>query len=82
MASDQTFEQQLQSHMCDLVRVREVYGGIEIDLKGKIGLLMSATRWHCGPMGEMQIELLIDGRFCSIYVYPHELEFIGADDAS
>jgi hypothetical protein len=82
MASDQTFEQKLQSHQGGLVRVREVYGGIEIDLKGKIGLLMSASRWHCGPIGEVQIELLIDGRFCSIEVYPRELEFIGAEDAS
>ena len=82
MASEQTFEQQLQSHMGGLVRVR-CDDGYANSLNSKIGLLMSASEAERGDptlAAPMQIELLIDGSVSILLLYPHELELIGAVD--
>jgi hypothetical protein len=82
MARERTLVQKLQSHRGSLVQVRADPSGDAIDLNGKIGLLMDMCTTAYRPLGDVRIELLIDGRVRRIYVYPHELEFIGADDAS
>mgnify|MGYP006966048054 CR=1 FL=1 len=82
MPGDQTFLQQLNSHVGGLVRVRvsawrEGWAATR-EFDGKIGLLMSTI----GASGDAQwIELLIDGRIKNIFLYPDEVEFLGADDA-
>jgi len=78
MPSDQTFEQQLQSHVGGLVRVCYDDGGAS-SLNGKIGLLMGGV--PDGARWAAQIEVLIDGSVKILVVYPNELELIGADDA-
>jgi hypothetical protein len=76
MPSDQTFEQQLQSHVGGLVRVRSD-GGYANSLNGKIGLLMSVAT---ARVRSAQIEVLIDGSVKKLILYPEEIEIIGADD--
>ncbi len=82
MPSDQTFEQQVQAHVGGLVRVRYDDGGAS-GLNGKIGLLMNASEAEHDPTlaAPRRIVLLIDGSVKKLFLYPHELEFIGADDA-
>jgi hypothetical protein len=49
---------------------------------GKIGLLLSvdpAPRWVVEDVAV--VKLLIDGSVRILVVYPHEIEFLGADDA-
>jgi hypothetical protein len=93
MASDQTFEQKLQSHMGGLVRVlyterrREAARQrpllrLDDDVIGKIGLLLRSesrlTLWHT----VVKVELLIDGKIKELILLSGELEFLGAEDAS
>ncbi len=81
MAREQTFEQKLQSHMGGLVRVRNYAGDGASGLNGKIGLLMSVSEaCRSRSARTSQIEVLIDGNVRTLYVYPRELELIGADD--
>ncbi len=79
MPSDQTFEQQLQSHVGGLVRVRYGAWAASSGLNGKIGLLMSVG--HLVTDRSAQIEVLIDGSVRILVVYTDELELLGADDA-
>jgi len=80
MPSDQTFEQQLQSHVGGLVRVCYGAWAASTGLNGKIGLLMSVPGAHCDDPLALLLEVLIDGSVRSLIVYPHEIELIGADD--
>ena len=82
--SETSFLEQLKSHVGGLVRMCNYGGGGASGLNGKIGLLMSVSEaWRSSRPAEAleQIELLIDGSVRSLIVYPHELEFLGADDA-
>jgi hypothetical protein len=79
MASEQTFEQKLQSHMGGLVRVCYGAWADHARLIGKIGLLMSVATTRTGRSA--QAELLIDGSVKKLILYPDEIELIGADDA-
>ncbi len=82
MPSDQTFEQQLQSRVGGLVRVRYDDGGAS-SLNGKIGLLMSADGCHAAcTSNSAVVEVFIEERVRSLLLYSHELEFLGADDVS
>ncbi len=81
MTREKTFGQQLQPHVGELVRVR-IYGGGVGGLSGKIGLLMSVSEaWSARSSPTAQIEVFIDGNVRTLYVYPRELELLGADDA-
>jgi hypothetical protein len=83
MAREQTFGRRLRYHRGGLVRVRLTYDAARrglADLGGKIGLLMNANPGDI--LGGVCIELLIDGSFRSLLLYPGDLEFLGADDAS
>jgi hypothetical protein len=81
MPGDQTFEQQLQPHVGGLVRVSRrasvMWGSRE--LSSKIGLLMSVTPGLVDAAAQW-VELLIDGSVRSLFLYPDEIELIGADD--
>ena len=80
MASEQTLVQKLQPHVGGLVRVR-CDDGRASGLNGKIGLLMSVTACKAPWLSRAVVELLIDGSVRSLFLYPDELELIGADDA-
>ena len=82
MASEQTFEQQLQPHVGSLVRVRYDDGGPN-GLNGKIGLLMSVDGCGDAPgrRASAVVEVLIEERVRSLLLYSSELELLGADDA-
>jgi len=79
MASEQTFEQQLQHHAGGLVRVCYGAWADHARLIGKIGLLMSVATTRTGRGA--QVEVLIDGSVKKLILYPDELELLGADDA-
>jgi hypothetical protein len=83
MARKKTFGQQLKSHKGGLVRVRPGPGAAGRVFGGKIGLLMNSNS-NIGSdiLGAVRIELLIDGSVKKFILYPCDLEFIGADDAS
>ena len=81
MPSDQTFGQQLQSHVGGLVRVCYGAWAASSGLNGKIGLLMSVGAGPPAGPPTAQIEVLIDGSVRILVVYTNELELIGADDA-
>jgi hypothetical protein len=78
MPSDQTFEQQLQSHVGGLVRVCYDDGGGS-GLNGKIGLLMGVTTAFAASRAV--VEVLIEERVRSLLLYSNELELLPADDA-
>jgi hypothetical protein len=83
MAREQTFGRRLRYHRGGLVRVRLTYDAARrglADIGGKIGLLMGVKSGDI--LGGVFIELLIDGRVRSLLLYPGDLEFLGADDAS
>ena len=81
MPGDQTFEQQLKSHVGGLVRVADVASGRTASVfNGKIGLLLGAELRGFTLMS-MMVELLIDGSAKKLLLYPGELELLGADDA-
>ena len=86
MTYDQTLEQ-LKSHVGGLVRVRvgawRDSRATAREFDGKIGLLMSAfPAFGAGIRVDAQwVEMLIDGSIKNIFLYPDELEFLGADDA-
>jgi hypothetical protein len=82
--SEPSFHERLQSHRGGLVRVSRrgpvVWGSKKVS--SKIGLLMSVTAgagWD-GREGAQWVELLIDGSVRSLFLYPDEIELIGADD--
>ena len=70
----------IHSHVGGLVRFKPVDEHRLTSLSGKIGLLT----WADGKYDDlsMTICLLIDGNVRTLYVYPREIELIGADDAS
>ena len=82
MPGDQTFEQQLQSHVGELVRVCYDGGGGASSLNGKIGLLMGvgALRLDACTSTSAVVEVLIEERVRSLLLYSNELELLGADD--
>jgi hypothetical protein len=87
MAREQTLVQKLQPHQGGLVRVRVgAWRGswaTTREFDGKIGLLMSTfPAFGAGISVDAQwIELLIDESIKNIFLYPDEVEFLGADDA-
>ncbi len=87
MPGDQTFEQQLQSHVGGLVQVRvgawRRGWAASREFDGKIGLLMSTFPAFGGGISvdAQWVELLIDESIKNIFLYPDEVEFLGADDA-
>jgi hypothetical protein len=78
MPGNQTFEQQLKSHVGGLVKVVDE-AKVDPALRGKIGLALSARAMY--SRGPVRVELLIDGSVRSLLLYSNELEFLGADDA-
>jgi hypothetical protein len=85
MTREQTFEQQLKSHQGGLIRVRvgawrEGWATTR-EFDGKIGLLMRTLPGFAGSDYAQFIELLIDESIKNIFLYPDEVEFLGADDA-
>jgi hypothetical protein len=81
--SDSSFHERLQSHRGGLIRVGELDSRLVASaFSGKIGLLMSVNTACAGLTveGAQWVELLIDGSVRSIFLYPDELELIGADD--
>ena len=83
MTYDQTFEL-LQSRTGGLVRLKLSGLRARNELHGKIGLLVRADEVDgdgAAGLAVTAVEVLIDGNVHTLYVYPHELEFIGAEDA-
>jgi hypothetical protein len=85
--SESSFHEQLKSHQGGLIRVRvsawrEGWATTR-EFDGKIGLLMSTFPAFGGGISvdAQWIELLIDGSIKNIFLYPDEVEFLGADDA-
>jgi hypothetical protein len=77
-----SFHEKLQPHVGGLVRVVNKDSAVDGLSMGKIGLLLSAgpaPRWVVEDVAV--VKLLIDGSARIFLVYPHDLEFIGADDA-
>jgi len=67
------FHDRLESHVGGLVRVKSTYS----DLIGKIGLLTAARPASGHPREDAAlIDLFIDGRLRSLYVYTFEVEFL------
>jgi hypothetical protein len=70
---DTSFLERLESHRGGLVRVKSTYS----DLIGKIGLLTAARPASGHPREDAAlIDLFIDGRLRSLYVYTFEVEFL------
>jgi len=87
MPPDTSFIERLLSHRGGLVRVRP---GAWRDSRtttrefdGKIGLLMGTFPAFGGGISvdAQWVEMLIDESIKNIFLYPDELEFLGADDA-
>jgi hypothetical protein len=78
--SESSFHERLQSHRGGLVRVSRrasvMWGSRE--LSSKIGILVEAGSVLYD--GGAWVDMLIDGKIRPLYVYPGDLEFIGADD--
>jgi hypothetical protein len=71
--SELNFHERLQSHRGGLVRVKSTYS----DLIGKIGLLTAARPASIHPREDAAlVDLFIDGRLRSLYVYTYEVEFL------
>ncbi len=74
--SKHSFHEQIQPHVGRIVKVLCL--GYSDLTYGQLGLLVRArgddamTAW---------VDLLIDGRVRTLYVYPGDLELIGAEDA-
>jgi hypothetical protein len=87
MPPDTSFLERLQSHQGGLVRVRVgAWRGswaTTREFDGKIGLLMSTFPAFGGGISvdAQWVELLIDESIKNIFLYPDEVEFLGADDA-
>jgi hypothetical protein len=87
MPPDTRFLDRLQSHVGGLIRVRvgawRGSGSTTREFDGKIGLLMSTFPAFGGELSvdAQWVELLIDESIKNIFLYPDEVEFIGADDA-
>lgn len=78
--SERDFVNRLREHVGGLVRVR-CDDGRASGLNGKIGLLMSVTAFKAPWLSRAVIELLIDDSVRILFLYPDEIELIGADDA-
>ncbi len=73
--------ERMQSHIGGLVRL--TFSRLRSQssaLHGKIGLLVRVDG-QSGATLTAAVGVLIDGRVLTLYVYPHELELIGADNA-
>ncbi len=80
--SELSLHEKLQPHVGGLVRVVTKNSAVDGLSMGKIGLLLSvdpAPRWVVEDVAV--VKLLIDGSVRILVVYPHEIEFLGADDA-
>jgi hypothetical protein len=74
MCLDASFYEQLQSHIGGLVRVKSTTYS---DLIGKIGLLTAAWPASGHPREDAAlVDLFIDGRLRSLYVYTYEVDFL------
>jgi len=87
MPPETGFIERLLSHRGGLVRVRpgawRDSRATTREFDGKIGLLMGTfPAFGAGISVDAQwVELLIDESIKNIFLYPDELEFLGADDA-
>ena len=78
MPPDASFYEQLQSHVGGLAKlVKGTRWRAGKPMVGKIGLLVSARRGEVEDSEMVLIELLVDGRINSFYVFLGEIELIG-----
>jgi hypothetical protein len=85
MCLDNSFYEQLQSHVGGMVRVVRGVGqhpNFE-ELVGEIGILLSIDdRWRNSLLSLVRINLFIGGSIRALNLEPDEIELIGANDAS
>ncbi len=79
MPPENSFIEQLQSHIGGLVRLTIYMPALQ--LNGKIGLLVRFGGLTGAKPTTAAVEVLIDGSIHKLYAYLNEIELIGADDA-
>jgi len=74
-----SFQDRLQSHVGGLAKlVKGTCWRAGKPMVGKIGLLVSARRGEVNDSEMVLIELFVDGRINSFYIFLGEIELIGA----
>jgi hypothetical protein len=80
MPPEPSFRDRLQSHVGGLAKlVKAAHRRAGKPMVGKIGLLVSVRRGEVDDSEMVLIELLIDGRINSFYVFLGEIELIDAE---
>jgi hypothetical protein len=74
--SEYHFHSRLKSHVGGLVRLDAVEGDALGSIRGTIGILL---KYHPDVSGGARVELLIDGRIRSTFLFEEEIELIESE---